>query len=51
MTPEERDRLMDLCEKITTENDRQKFSALVLELSYFLERIGDKLQASNSGRD
>jgi hypothetical protein len=49
MTPEERDRLMDLCEKITTENDRQKFSALVLELSYFLERIGDKLQASNSG--
>ena len=47
MTPVERERLMALCEKITTETDRQKFSALVLELSYFLERIGDQLQGSN----
>jgi hypothetical protein len=51
MTPEERDRLMDLCQQITTEADRQKFSALVLELSYFLERIGDQLRSGNPGRD
>jgi len=51
MTPEERERLMALCESITTETDRQKFSALVLELSYFLERVGDRLQHSSSAGD
>ena len=40
---------MTLCEKITTETDQQKFSALVLELSYFLERVGDRVQGSNAG--
>ena len=51
MTPEERERLMTLCEKITTETDRQKFSSLVLELSYLLERVGDRVQSLNAGRE
>jgi len=50
MTSEERERLMTLCEKITSETDQQNFSALVLELSYLLERVGDRLQGSNAGR-
>ncbi len=38
MTPDERERLMALCRKISYETDHQKFAELTLELSYLLER-------------
>ena len=43
MTPEERERMLELCRKIQTENDQQKFSELLYELSCLLERKRDEL--------
>jgi hypothetical protein len=43
MTPEEHDRMLELCRKIQTETDQQKFSALIYEMSCLLERKQDQL--------
>ncbi len=37
MTPDERERMAILCERIATEQDPQKFTRLVEELNYLLE--------------
>jgi len=47
MNPEERERLMTLCAQIANETDYHKFTELVLELSYLLERNGDELKKVN----
>lgn len=44
MTPDERERLMDLCARIADEKDHKRFTELTLELSYLLEQHGDELK-------
>ena len=39
MTAEERDRMLDLCRRIQSEEDRQRFGELVRELNEFLSQI------------
>ena len=48
MSPDERERLMTLCEKIAKETDHKKFAELTLELNYLLERNGEELKSGNS---
>jgi hypothetical protein len=50
MTPEEHDRMLELCRKIQAEHDQQKFSALIYELSCLLERKKDDLAQNESGQ-
>jgi uncharacterized protein with von Willebrand factor type A (vWA) domain len=51
MTPDERDRMATLCQRIATEQDRDKFTQLVKELNDLLSakdhRLEDK-QKKNS---
>lgn len=42
MTAEERDRMLDLCRRIQSEEDRQRFGELVRELNEFLSHIACK---------
>jgi hypothetical protein len=48
MSPEEHGRMMELCQKIQTETDQQKFSELIYELSCLLERKRDELVQKGS---
>ena len=48
MSPEEHDRMLELCQKIQAETDQQKFSALIYELSCLLERKKDDLAQNES---
>lgn len=48
MSPDERERLMMLCDKIAKETDHKKFAELTLELSYLLERNGEALKSGTS---
>ena len=45
MTPEQRHRLKDLCNKIEHEADRKEFVKLVYELNVLLEEVQDTLVA------
>jgi hypothetical protein len=47
MTPEETARMKVLCEQIQTEQDRQKFWQLVLDLSILLERKSERLKGKD----
>ena len=51
MTPEEYDRMVELCKKIQTEKDQQKFSELIYELSCLRERKRDQLGQNNPARE
>jgi hypothetical protein len=42
MTSEERERMFELCRKIETEEDQQKFIQLIEELNKFLEGANKK---------
>jgi hypothetical protein len=44
MTPEERERMNELCRQIQIEKDPAKFSALVEELNKLLEEKEERLQ-------
>jgi hypothetical protein len=44
MSPEERQRMFQLCELIQTEKDRDKFLALVRELNELFTRKEDRLK-------
>lgn len=48
MSPEERERLMSLCEKIAKEKNHKAFTELTLELSYLLERNGNELKRNDA---
>jgi hypothetical protein len=43
MTPDERERMAILCERIATEKDRAKFRSFVRELNELLERKDQRL--------
>lgn len=51
MNPDERERLMSLCEKIAKETNHKKFTELTLELSYLIERNGDELKRNDAPSD
>lgn len=44
MTPEERDRMSSLCQRIATEQDRDKFTQLVKELNDLLSQKDHRLE-------
>ncbi len=44
MTPEERERMNWLCQRIQDERDQKKFTDLVRELNDLLERKGHRLE-------
>jgi hypothetical protein len=44
MTPEERERLRILCDQIAKEQNRDKFTELVLELNDLLERKEHRME-------
>jgi hypothetical protein len=46
VTPEERERMMYLCERIQEEKDRTKFMELVKELLELMERKERRLKAN-----
>lgn len=45
MTPDEREKMHILCQRIAVEQDRAKFEQLVNELDALLERKGRRLEA------
>ena len=47
MTPDERDRMYTLCQKIATEKDQSKFVRLIHELNDLLERKERRLENTN----
>jgi hypothetical protein len=47
MTPDERERLINLCGRIADETNYKRFTELTLELSYLLERHGDELKTND----
>lgn len=50
MTPEERERMMYLCQRIQEEQDRPKFMELVKELLELMERKESRLKANEKER-
>jgi hypothetical protein len=44
MTPEERDRMSSICQRIATEQDRDKFTQLVKELNDLLSVKDHRLE-------
>jgi hypothetical protein len=48
VTPDERERMHILCERIATEQDQEKFSALVSQLNDLLEKKGQRLEPSST---
>jgi hypothetical protein len=48
MTPDERERMAILCERIATEKDHQKFSRLVRELNDLLDRKERRFEAEEN---
>jgi len=50
MTPDERERLMNLCTRIADETSYKRFTELTLELSYMLERHGDELKSNDQSK-
>ncbi len=47
MTPEDRIRMTELCQKIQTENDPKKFTQLIYELNVLLEARQGELNREN----
>jgi len=48
VTPDERERMAILCERIATEQDRQKFTQLVDELNELLDHKDERLRLKQS---
>ena len=48
MTPDEVERMKELCQQIATEKDHSKFSQLLLELNELLERKNTRLDHTPS---
>lgn len=48
VTPDERERMAILCERIATEQDRQKFTQLVDELNELLDRKDERLRVNQN---
>jgi hypothetical protein len=44
MTPEERSRMIELCEQIQVETNSRRFTELVIELNELLERRSEAIQ-------
>ena len=44
MTPEQRERMNELCRRIQNEKDQKKFSALCEELNRLLEKADERLE-------
>lgn len=51
MTPDERERMQFLCERIAKEEDREEFTKLVHELNDLLEHKGQRLERPASPAD
>jgi hypothetical protein len=51
MTPDERERMAILCERIAKEQDRQKFTRFVQELNQLLEAKERRFRARPSKSD
>jgi hypothetical protein len=47
MTPDERERMHILCERIAKEQDHEKFVKLVQELNDLLDHKGERLEDSS----
>jgi len=47
VTPEEREQMAMLCERIAAEQDRNKFTQLVDQLSELLDRKDERLRTRN----
>jgi hypothetical protein len=47
MTPDERERMAILCERIAKEQDHEKFTELVDELNQLLDRKDQRLASRN----
>ncbi len=51
MTPEERERMIQLCTLVQTEKDPEKFDALVKELNHLIETSTNaRTQSTNPNR-
>jgi hypothetical protein len=48
MTPDERERMAILCERIATEKDRAKFRSFVAQLNELLERKDQRLASKEN---
>lgn len=48
MTPEERERMFHLCQRIAVEKDHKIFSELVAELNHLLNRKDQRLENTDS---
>jgi hypothetical protein len=48
MTPDERNRMYELCALIEKEQDRRRFLQLIEELNYLLERKEHRLEQEKS---
>jgi hypothetical protein len=48
VTPEERQRMAMLCERIAAEQDRDKFTQLVDQLSELLDRKDERLRLTSN---
>jgi hypothetical protein len=51
MTPEERNRMVELCAQIAGEKNARKFDELVMELNGLFEGKKDRLAVSGQGFD
>jgi hypothetical protein len=47
MTPEERERMNELCRQIQDEKDHQKFSSLIEELNRLLAKKDERLEKTS----
>ncbi len=48
MTPEDRERMNELCAQMQVEQDRWKFGQLLAELNNLLERKGHRLEPQSN---
>jgi hypothetical protein len=51
MTPDERERMTTLCQRIATEQDREKFTQLVKELNDLLSLKDHRLEDREKKKD
>jgi hypothetical protein len=51
MTPEEREQMASLCQRIATEQDRDIFSHLVTQLNELLSRKDQRLEDKEKKKD
>ncbi len=51
MTPDERERMAILCERIAKEQDHHKFTEYVKELNNLLDQKGERLEKAATKKD